>query len=202
MLFRSIPSLSAYATTLKTKAELAWTWAAANGSVTYGNTGFSSASPEVSTYDVDARKTCAAALLYAATGTASYKTYFDANYANLHPYVWYYFYTFEGTYGDIALYYTALSGGDATVKSNILSHFNSSTNGNGDFYPNFTSQTDAYRAYMKDNDYVWGNNLHKSLLGVMYEGMIKYNQTPANHADYYPKHNHCLSCKRGKHRFG
>ena len=184
LIFKDIPSLSAYATTLKTKAELAWTWAAANGSVTYPNTGFSSAGTEVSTYDVEARKTCAAALLYAATGTASYKTYFDANYSNLHPYAWYYFYTFEGTYGDIALYYTTLSGGDAAVKSNILSRFNSSTNGNGDFYPNFTSQTDAYRAYMKDNDYVWGNNLHKSLLGVMYEGMIKYNQTPANHANY------------------
>ena len=184
LVFKDIPSLSAYATTLRTKAELAWTWASANGSVTYANTGFSSASPEVSTYETAARKTCAAALLYAATGTAAYKTHFETTYADLHPYAWYYFYTFEGTYGDIALFYTTLSGGDATVKSNILSRFNSSTTGNGDFFPNFTNKTDAYRAYMKDADYVWGNNLHKALLGVMYESMIRYNQTAGSHANF------------------
>lgn len=184
LVFKDIPSLANYATTLKTKAELAWTWAAANGSVTYNNAGFSSASPEVSTYDIAARKTCAAALLYAATGTAAYKTHFESTYTALHPYEWYFFYTFEGTYGDIALFYTTLSGGDATVKSNILSRFNSSTTGNGDFYPNFTNQTDAYRAYMKNADYVWGNNQHKALLGVMYESMILYNQSPANHANF------------------
>ena len=45
-----------YAATLKTKAELAWTWAVANPAVTFTNTDFQSADPEVSTYDVDARK--------------------------------------------------------------------------------------------------------------------------------------------------
>ena len=173
-----------YAATLKTKAELAWTWAAANPNVTYANTGFQSANPEVATYDVGARKTCAAAMLYAATGTASYKTYFESNYTSLHPYQWYYFYTFEGTYGDIALYYTSLSGITVSVATNILNRFTNSTDGNGDFFPNFTNKTDAYRAYMKDDDYVWGNNLHKSLMGVMYESMIKYNQNPSNHANY------------------
>ncbi|MBL7818134.1 MAG: glycoside hydrolase family 9 protein [Saprospiraceae bacterium] len=173
-----------YATSLKNKAELAWTWAVANPNVTFANTGFQSADPEVSSYDSDARKTCAAAMLYSATNNSTYKTYFENNYTNLHPYAWYYFYTFEGTYGDIALYYTSLSGITSSVASNILSRFNTSTNSNGDFYPNFTNQTDAYRAYMKDNDYAWGNNMQKSLVGVMYESMIKYNQTPANHTNY------------------
>lgn len=173
-----------YSTTLKAKAELAWTWAVANPSVTYANTGFQSAHPEITTYETQARKTCAAAMLFAATNTASYKTYFESNYTNLQPYAWYYFYVYEGTIGDIALYYTTLSGITSSVATNILSRFTSSTNSNGDFFPNFTNQTDAYRAYIKDGDYVWGNNMLKSLTGVMYENMIKYNQSPANHANY------------------
>ena len=184
LVFKDIPTYAAYATTLKTKAELAWTWAAANPSVTYANTGFSSATPEVSSYDIDARKTCAAALLFAATGTASYKTYFEANYTAIHPYAWTYFYAFEQTYGDILLFYTALSGATASVKTNILTAFNGSTNGQVDFFLSYTNKTDAYRAYLKDGDYVWGSNLVKSQSGLMYENMIKYNQTPANKNSY------------------
>ena len=37
---------------------------------------------------------------------------------------------------------------------------------------------------MKDADYVWGNNQHKALLGVMYESTIRYNQSPASHANF------------------
>jgi endoglucanase len=184
LVMKDVGGLSSYANTLLTKAELAWTWANANPSVTYANTGFQSATPEINTYETAARKTCAAALLYAATNNNTYKTHFESNYLNLQPMQWYYFYPFEATHCDILLFYTTLSGGTASVKSEILSRFSSSVNNNGDFFPNFTSETDPYRAYMKNDDYVWGNNQHKAWVGCLYESMIRYNQSPSNHTNY------------------
>ena len=184
VVFKDIPTYATYAQSLKTKAELAWTWAANNPSVIFTNTGFQSSNPEIDSYERAAVKTCAAAMLFAATANTIYKTYFETNYTTLHPYVWSYFYTFEGTYGDILLYYANLQNTTPSVSSNIRNHFSESTNSNGDFFINYNSKADAYRAFMKDEDYVWGNNQHKALLGVMYENMIKYNIKPVNDTEY------------------
>ena len=184
LVMKTIPARAAYADTLRSRAELAWSWALANGSVSGNNSGFQSADPEVPAYDRAARKTCAAALLFAATGNSAYKSYFENNYTAVHPYEWSYFYTFEGTYGDILLYYTTLPGITPQVGANILSHFANSTNGAADFFPAVGAQNDAYRAYLKDDDYVWGSNQIKALTGVMFENMIRYNLSPGNHTAY------------------
>jgi hypothetical protein len=47
-----------------------------------------------------------------------------------------------------------------------------------------TNSTDAYRAYVKDADYVWGSNEGKSWLGVMYGQMVRYGLSFSNHASY------------------
>ena len=180
----AFPAYSTYANTLRTRAELAWSWAVANPSVTFSNTGFSSADPEVDAYERDARKTTAALMLYALTGGSTYKTWFESHYLDLHPVAWEYFYPFEKTYGDLALYAHFVSGISTAVKNDIKTRFTNSVNNQPDFFPAFTGANDAYRAYMKDDDYVWGTNEHKSWLGVMYGQMVRLNLSPANHAQY------------------
>lgn len=184
LVLKDVPALGAFADLLRTRAGLAWAWASANPAAVGNNGGFQSAEPEVSEYDRLARKTGAAALLYAATGNSTYKSFFESNYGAIHPYQWSYFYTFEGTYGDILLFYTTLPGISAQVGANILSHFTNSTNSAGDFFPAVTAKQDAYRAYLKDDDYVWGSNQIKALSGQLFESMIRYHQSPANQAAY------------------
>ena len=176
--------MPAFSDILKAKAISAYDWAVANPAVMYANTGFQSSSPEVTAYDISARKIGAAAMLYAATNTATYKTFFENNYTHLHCIQWLYFYSFEATYNDIALFYTTLSGISTSVSTDILLRFKTSTTNETDFYPSFSNKTDAYRAYMKDEDYVWGSNMQKALLGVMYENMIRYNQNASEHTNY------------------
>ncbi len=173
-----------YSATLLTKAQNAWNWALANPSVIYQNTGFQSSSPEVTIYDILACKIGASAMLFAATNQATYKTFFESNYASLHCLQWEYFYSFEATYNDIALFYTTLSGISPVVSTTILTSFKNSTANTAEFYPATLNATDAYRAYMKDGDYVWGNNMQKALMGVMYENMIRFNQNPTEHANF------------------
>ena len=43
---------------------------------------------------------------------------------------------------------------------------------NSEMLPAFIDEVDAYRAYLKDNDYVWGSNQVKSQVGNMYWNMI------------------------------
>lgn len=184
VVFGGIPGYASYATLLRTKAEAAWTWAVANPSVIFTNAGFQSASPEVDAYGRDALKTSAALMLYTATGTTAYKTHFENNYLNLHPMAWYYFYPFESTYCDMLLYATGVSGISTSVKNEIMARFESSVNTQNDFFPRVLAATDAYQAYLKDDDYVWGSNQHKSWLGIMYGQMVRLNLSPANHSNY------------------
>jgi endoglucanase len=182
LVFRTInPAFSAV---LLSKAQNAWRWAVANPAVIYLNKGFESSSPELTPYETAARKTCAAALLFAATNDAAYKTYFEANCVNLHFIQTHYFSSFEATYNDIALFYTTVSGASSSVAARILYNLKTSTEEAKDLFPSFTNQTDAYRAYMNDVDYVWGSNMQKALVGVMYEDMIRYNQNPIENNHY------------------
>jgi hypothetical protein len=184
VVFSGIPGYASYATLLRTKAEAAWNWAVANPSVVFSNAGFQSADPEVSTYERDALKTSASLMLYAATGTTTYKTHFESTYLNLQPMQWYYFYPFESEFCDVLLYATGVSGISASVKNEIKNRFESSVNTQADFFPRVMAQTDAYRAYQKDDDYVWGSNQNKSWVGIMYGQMVRLNLSPANHSNY------------------
>ncbi len=176
--------MPAFSDILKAKAILAWDWAVANPSVIYKNTGFQSSNPEVTSYDILARKIGAASMLYAVTNTETYKTFFESKFDSLHCIQWGYYYSFEGTYNDLALYYTTLPNISSDVKFEILNSFRTSTTNEPDMLPSFTLQTDAYRAYLRDDDYVWGSNMQKLMKGVMYENMIKYNQIVTEHANY------------------
>lgn len=181
-----IPAMATYANTLKTKAELAWTWLTNNPATSnYDNNGFCSANPEMSAVEQEEVRTGAAALLYAATGNATYRTYFDNNYITIRPYDWWYFYPFQSTIQDIMLFYASLPGATVTVANNIKIRCITSMNSNNpDMLSAWLSQTDAYRAYLKNGGYVWGSNRWKANAALIFYNMITYNLYPSNNAHY------------------
>jgi endoglucanase len=178
-------SLSAFVTKLKNKAQSTWTWAEANPNVIADNTGFSNVAAEVDPWERDARKLCAAAYLFALTNKAKYKTYFDANYQQSHLMQWGYAYPFEAVYQDGLLYYTKNANATATVKTAILNTYtNSLQSSNGDNLPSFLNQSDAYRAFLSDQNYTWGSNQTKASQGNMFLTMNVYGLNIANSANY------------------
>ena len=175
-----------YAATLQTAAINAYAWAVANPSVTFNNSGLVAAGEqELSAYDVATRKVCAAVYLYALTGTASYKTFVDANYTNVHLLAWTFAYPFEGSEQDALLYYTKTPGATASVKTAILNAYTGSMqSNNADNLPAYTNKTDAYRAWLADNNYTWNSNQTKSKQGNMFLSMNQYSLNTANAANY------------------
>ncbi|MBS0661576.1 MAG: glycoside hydrolase family 9 protein [Verrucomicrobia bacterium] len=174
---------SAYAAQLQTAAVNAWNWGVANPAVTYTNAGFSSANPEVDAYTRDMFKLCAAIFLYAQTNDSTYKTYVESNYTSSHPLQWTYWYAFEAPLQDALLYYASLPGATTAVVNAIRASKQSSMGG-AEFLPAWTGRTDAYRAYVKDADYVWGSNQVKASAGLIFASQNIYNLDPANRANY------------------
>ena len=175
---------TAFAATLRTAAENAWTWGSANPSVTFSNSGFSSANPEVGSYERNMLKLAAAIHLFALTGSAAHKTHVEANYLTAQPMQWSYWYAFESAIQDSLLYYAALPGVTASVASGIRNNKTASIRDGGEFRPAFVSGTDAYRAHVKDSDYVWGSNAGKARLGHLYQQQFTYNLDSANASTY------------------
>lgn len=180
-----IAALQTYANTLQTASGRAWQWASANPSVVFTNAGFSSANPEVGDYDRSARQLAAAVYLFALTGDATYRSYVDANYQNMHLLAWGYAYPFETSYQDALLYYAQTTGATASVATAIRNAFvNSMKTNNGDNLPAFLNQTDAYRAYLSDNNHTWGSNQIRSNQGSMFWTMAYQNLDPTNTDNY------------------
>jgi hypothetical protein len=185
-----IPSMTTYANTLQSAAQMAWTWASSNPSVTWSNnTGtcyIVSGEQEVADYDRLCRQLSAAAFLYKLTGNTTYKTYFESNYTQTHLLQWGYAYLFEPVIQDALLYYASLPGVTSTVANAITTAYsNSMKTGNTDNLPSFLNQTDAYRAYMSDNNYTWGSNSSKGVQGNMMLAMNTYGLDAANATNYH-----------------
>lgn len=184
MVFR--PFDVAYADLLLARAELAWSWISANPAVsTYSNTGFSSANPEISADEQNEALTGAAAMLFAATGNTIYRDYFDANYANIRSISWWYWYPFNPVPQDLAIFYANLPNATPAVSTAILNNFSTSMlSNNAAAFTAYQNNTDAYRGYLADNEYVWGSNRVKSIMGSLYMSMISSNLDASNHDNF------------------
>ncbi|MDQ3046743.1 MAG: glycoside hydrolase family 9 protein [Bacteroidota bacterium] len=176
-----------YAGTLQTAAINAWNWANANPAVTFFNAGILAAGEqEITGYQLESRKFCAAVYLYALTGSSIYRTYIDANYMNMHLLQWSYAYPFEGSEQDALLYYSHLPAATASVANAINSTYtNSMSLWNADNLPAFTGETDAYRAFMADNNYTWNSNQTKSKQANMFLAMNHYSMDAGNATNYF-----------------
>ena len=180
--FSQFTSLSDYANTLLASAEKAWQYIQVNpGYSNYNNDGFDSANPERSEYDQKAQELTAAYFLFEATGEVSYLTLFEANINHFHPLEWNYWFSFEYEYGRVLVDYCKNSNADPDLVSTIISSFTSSMQGI-EFMPAVTNSTDAYRAYMKDQDYVWGSNKAKSSIGCLFQDFASVSNDPSHQA--------------------
>lgn len=177
---------TAYASNLKTRAIKAWQWAMNHPNITFNNSGVLAAGEQqITQYEMDMRKITGAIYLYAITGTASYKTYIDANINTSHLLAWSFAYPFEGPEQDGVLYYTKILGATSSVKTQIINAYSQSmqTN-NADNLPGYTNKTDAYRAYLSNNNYTWNSNQTKSKQGNMFLAMNVYSLNTANSNNY------------------
>lgn len=187
-----IPAMTTYANTLEMAATNAWTWADANPTVlfqnnnaAYGSVGLGAGGQETDDYGRLSRKISAAVFLYALNGNATYRTFVESNYAGMHLIQWPFAHLFEATQQDVLLYYTKLTGVNVSIVNTILNTYSDQVRANnGDLLPSFTASTDAYRAYMSNNNYTWGSNSSKAKQGVMFTLMNDYNLNAANATNY------------------
>lgn len=185
IVFKTIPSLTTYATTLENAAIDAWGWLVANpGYSNYNNAGFVNVAAEESNYDQDASKFQAAVYLFALTDDNTYKSFVDTEWANIHLNQWNYAYIFENHYQEAALYYASLDNATSAIASEMESDYANSIDSNGDNYPAIIAQNDAYRAYLTDNNHTWGSNRNKAQKGSLFHNMVKYNLGSYPESDY------------------
>lgn len=175
-----------YASVLQTAAINAWNWATANPGITFYNSGVLAAGENETNADgLFTRNIAAAVYLYDLTGNSTYKTYVDNNYTNAHLLQWQYVYPFENEMQDALLYYSTLPGVTTTVRNAIRNAYSSSVStNNADNLPAYLNQTDAYRAYLSNNNYTWNSNKTKACQGNIFLNMNVYNLNTANASNY------------------
>jgi endoglucanase len=182
-----LTGMAAYATTLSNAAVAAYNWAVINPAVIFDNTGFASANPEVDinnyAYERDKLRTRAAIFLYDLTRQAAYRSYVESNYLNIHAMSWWWWGPYEVSIQDALLYYRTLPGVTPAVAAEIRTRFQSSING-GDFLPQWTTGADAYRSYLSDASYHWGNNQVKSHNGLLFAHQVTYGLNPPQSSAY------------------
>lgn len=173
--FNSIGQTS-YASILQTASVNAYNWASANPDSTFYNSGtIGAGEQEVGSYEKFVRKMSAACFLYSLTGNAGYKTYFENNYSQIHLMQWTFAYPFESGAQNMMLYYSSLPGVSSGVSTAIKNAYkNSMKTNNADNLPALINKTDAYRAYLSNNNYTWGSNTTKGRQGIMFMNMINY----------------------------
>ena len=169
------PAMQLYADTLEQAAVDAWNWLIANPAYSnYNNSGFASANPEMDSYQQSSVQVGAAVLLFALTGQATYRTYVDAHYGEMHPIQWGFWYPWESIIQDLLLYYSVLPNGTTTVKNAIRTSFANSMNGSSHLLPAITGTSCAYRAFMNNGDNTWGSNRPRGHTGLMFCNVITY----------------------------
>jgi hypothetical protein len=178
--------VTSYGSALQAAAINAWNWASANAGITFYNAGtLAAGEQEVDAYGTFSRQLASAVYLYALTGGSTYKSFVDANYSSMHLLQWTFAYPFEGTEQDALLYYAKTTGATVSVKNAIKTAYTSSlkTN-NADNLPSYTAQTDAYRAFLADNNYTWNSNQTKSKQAIMFLNMNAYGMDAGNALNY------------------
>lgn len=193
-IYSTIPSMNAYATTLETAAINAWNWASTNPNTRFYNTNVLASgenelksinAPEENyTYNLLARQLTAACFLFALTDNSTYQSFFDANYDQMHMIQWYFIYSFEHIEQDMLLYYSKLPNATEEIANTIQSRYVVSMTQTDSNLPAFLNETDAYRANLVDNDYVWGSNAAKARQGMLMTNMLNYNLDNSNDENY------------------
>jgi endoglucanase len=179
--------MTAYANVLSNAAVAAYSWAAAHPSVTFTNTGFASADPEVDrdhyARERDRLRLRAAVFLYEATGEPSYRAYVETTYTHLPAADRIRWDTYHHAIQDALLHFTTLPAVNPAVAADIRRQKQLAIEG-GDFLEAWTSGQDAYRAFLPDESYHWGNNSVKCNAGRLFAQQLVYHLDPARAGPY------------------
>lgn len=179
-----------YSETLKNAAEKAWEWANANPDVVWRNNddnplydskGIGSGQQEVDEYGRLTKKIRAAIYLYELTEEEIYKSFFEANYAQIHMIVWPYVYPYELEEQETLLHATKLDGISGTIKNDIISKYNSSINSSEIGWKAYDNSIDPYMGYL--DSYTWGSNNIKARQGLMYYDVLAFNLNSTRNED-------------------
>jgi hypothetical protein len=181
----AIASLTTAADDSLMRAKNAWTWAVANPAVIFknndsasGSSGLGSGQQEVDDAGRLVDKLDAAAQLFAATGDATYRTFFDANYTHLT--LLSYVGPWDPRGQDAGLDYADSAGATAATAKAIRDAFLSGAKGSGNLGA-ITGNQDPYLAFMAD--YVWGSNSTKSNIGGIFAAVVAHKLDATSNAD-------------------
>lgn len=173
-----------FADELLARAQKAWTWAEANPSVKFENSGKVAAGEQQSSdKEVQLYKLSFAVALHRASpdGSATHKAYFESNYAssglgvlNNYNAAW------ELQLTELFLDYTVMPDADAKVKKAIVDAF-ASTITTPDNLGALTADPDPYLAHI--SDYTWGSNSHKARTGSLQYDVISFGIDASKNAD-------------------
>jgi hypothetical protein len=169
--------LQAFAGDLAARAIRAYAWADANPSVTFrnndsnaGTSGLAAGQQETDDNGRRKSKLEAAIYLFEQTGATSYREFVDSNYSILvpswGPQQW------HSAEQELLLYYADLPGATPSIASAVRSRFRVQIM-KDDLYGATLSARDPYRAHM--NDYVWGSNVSKGLVGRLLQLVEAYD---------------------------
>ena len=175
-----IAALDTAAADLLMRATNAWTWAVANPAVLFrnndsaaGSSGLGSGQQETDDYGRLAYKLDAAAQLFAATGDATYRTFFDANYTQLHLFSYSNYVAPWDVQGqDAALDYADATGATAATVTAIRNAYLTGAKSSGNLGA-ITGNRDPYLAFMQD--YTWGSNAIKSHVGNQFAAVVSHD---------------------------
>jgi hypothetical protein len=179
MVLRSAPGVSiAYpglAEDLASRAQRAWTWAAANPAVVFRNSGLVAGGEQEVDDDGRARKKLqAAAMLFALTGDTKYRTVADVrSKAALAP-----FDPFHAESIDAALEYARARGATPAVvedvRKTVLRELQAAL-------AHLRTSPDPYLAYL--HDYTWGSNQVKAMQGNLFADVPVFTLDPPADAE-------------------
>ncbi len=164
LVFQSVNST--YASTLKAQAIAAWNWATANGSVVFFNGNIlATYEQELTTTGRLEKQVQAAVFLFELTGSSTYQTVIDANYAELQSS----FLPGRIEELDTLLEYAKTPGATGSVVASITSTFRSSVEAINAF-GNLQASTDPYLAYIPSYAFngTVGSNQAKTGQGNMF----------------------------------
>ena len=172
---------SGYAATLATAAKNAWTWANANPSVTFQNSGILGAGEQETNANGRAlKKLQASVFLWELTADTQYRTYFDANYKTAQLGASGYLDMFDVENIDTLLEYTKTKNATASVVTDIQTKFKSGY-GSANNLGATLSNNDAYMAFLYT--YTWGSNQIKSDQGNLLYDNVAFAIDATKNAD-------------------
>lgn len=185
IVYQTIPALSAYATSLRSKALNAWSYYTTHPQ----NTGLDGGAV-IAAGDADKdlawqnqMQVAAAVYLYALTGSTTYRNFVDAHYTDVKAIFndWWDFW--EPTLGpDQLLYYTTLPGATASVVAAIKNTKIDATS-YIDYY-GFDPTLDPYRSYVSSDGDDWGSNQWRADIGNINYDVYQYSILSSGNSAY------------------